>query len=65
MLTLVQTKKAKPVPIILFGTSFWKSLINFDALVEQGTISAQDLDLFHYTDNPQEAWELIRAFYSL
>ena len=65
VLTLVQTKKAKPVPIILFGTSFWKSLINFDALVEQGTISAQDLDLFHYTDNPQEAWELIRAFYSL
>ena len=65
VLTLVQTKKAKPVPIILFGTSFWKSLVNFDALVEQGTISAQDLDLFHYTDNPQEAWELIRAFYSL
>ena len=65
VLTLVQTKKAKPVPIVLFGTRFWKSLINFDALVEQGTISAQDLELFHYIDDPQEAWELIKSFYQL
>ena len=65
VLTLVQTRKAKPVPIVLFGTRFWKSLINFDALVEQGTISEEDLTLFHYTDDPQEAWDLIRAFYKL
>ena len=52
-----------PVPIILFGTQFWKRLINFEFLVEEGTISAENLDLFHYTDDPQEAWELIRAFY--
>ena len=65
VLTLVQTKKAKPVPIVLFGTAYWKRLINFDVLVEEGTISAQDLNLFHYTDEPQEAWDLIRAFYKL
>ena len=65
VLTLVQTNKAKPVPIVLFGTDYWKRLINFDVLVEEGTISAQDLNLFHYTDEPQEAWDLIRAFYKL
>ena len=65
VLTLVQTKKAKPVPIVLFGTDYWKRLINFDVLVEEGTISAQDLNLFHYTDETQEAWDLIRAFYKL
>ena len=65
VLTLVQTKKAKPVPIVLFGTSFWKSLINFDALVEQGTISEHDLKLFCYADQPEEAWAHIQHFYQL
>lgn len=65
VLTLVQTKKTKPVPIVLFGTDYWKRLINFEVLVEEGTISAQDLKLFHYTDDPQEAWGLIQSFYQL
>jgi hypothetical protein len=65
VLTLVQTGKAKPVPIVLFGTEFWKSVVNFEALVEQGTISAADLDLFRYTDDPEEAWGFIKAFYKL
>ena len=65
VLTLVQTRKTKPVPVILFGTEFWKRLIDFDFLVEQGTISAADLGLFHYTDDPQEAWDRIRGFYQL
>ena len=65
MLTLVQTKKSKPVPIVLLGVDYWKRLINFDVLVEEGTISAQDLGLFHYTDDPQEAWDLIKSFYQL
>lgn len=65
VLTLVQTGKAKPVPIVLFGTEFWKSVVNFEALVEQGTISAADLNLFHYTDDPEEAWGFIKAFYKL
>ena len=65
VLTLVQTGKVKPVPIVLFGTAFWKRLIDFGALVEDGTIAPQDVELFRYTDDPTEAWELIRAFYGL
>ncbi|QNP49278.1 LOG family protein [Diaphorobacter aerolatus] len=65
VLTLVQTGKAKALPIILFGSEFWKKLINFDALVEQGTISANDLKLFTYVDDPAEAWKQIKDFYKL
>jgi uncharacterized protein (TIGR00730 family) len=65
VITLVQTQKAKPVPIILFGSDYWKRLINLDVLVEDGTISPQDLDLIQYTDEPEEAWQMIRAFYDL
>jgi uncharacterized protein (TIGR00730 family) len=65
VITLVQTKKAKPVPIVLFGTEYWKRLINMDVLVEEGAISPEDLNLLHYTDDPQEAWDTIRTFYNL
>jgi uncharacterized protein (TIGR00730 family) len=65
VITLVQTQKAKPVPIILFGADYWKRLINLDVLVEDGTISPQDLDLIQYTDSPEEAWQMIRSFYDL
>ena len=65
VITLVQTGKAKPVPIVLFGTDYWKRLFNFDVLVEEGAISPEDLNLFKYTDSPTEAWEIIRAFYNL
>ena len=63
VLTLVQTHKSKPVPVILFGSEFWKKVLNFDALIEEGTISAKDLNLFRYTDDPAEAWALIQQFY--
>jgi uncharacterized protein (TIGR00730 family) len=65
VITLVQTDKAKALPIVLFGSSYWKRLINFDLLIEEGTISPQDLKLFHYVDEPQEAWDIIKAFYQL
>src|SRR5204862_3004297 len=65
VITLVQTKKAKPVPIVLFGTDYWKRLINMDVLVEEGAISAADLELFQFADEPQAAWEIIRGFYRL
>ena len=65
VLTLVQTGKAKPVPIVLFGSSYWKRFINFEMLVEEGTISPADLALFHYVDTAQEAWCLVRDFYQL
>jgi uncharacterized protein (TIGR00730 family) len=65
VITLVQTKKAKPVPIILFGTDYWKRLINFDVLLEEGAISPEDLDLFQYVDEPQAGWDAIKSFYRL
>ncbi|MDF1483834.1 TIGR00730 family Rossman fold protein [Ramlibacter sp. H39-3-26] len=65
VLTLVQTGKARPVPIVLFGVDYWKRLIDFDVLVEEGMVSAADLKLFSYTDNPHEAWSRIQAFYAL
>jgi len=65
MLTLVQCRKAKPVPIILYGSEFWHSLINFSMLADLGTISEQDLDLLRFVDSPQEAWGAISEFYNL
>lgn len=59
-LTLVQTKKIEDKPVILlFGSKFWNSVINFDALVEWGTISPGDLDLFKVIDDVEEAAKLI------
>ena len=65
VLTLVQCKKAKPVPIFLFGSDYWKRLINFDVLVEEGAISPEDLQLFEYVDEPEQAWQGIKRFYNL
>ena len=65
VMTLVQTRKARPVPILLFGTAFWKSLINMDVLLQEGTISPDDLQLFHYVDTPEDAWQAICDFYRL
>ena len=58
-LTLIQTRKVKPIPVLLFGQAFWERIINFEALVEEGTISDKDLDLFVYVETAEEAWELI------
>lgn len=63
VVTLVQTKKAKPVPILLFGTDYWKRLINFEMLVDEGVIAREDLELLHFVDDPLAAWTLIRDFY--
>ena len=65
VLTLVQTTKVKPVPIILFDRAFWQKLFNFDLLIEEGMISPQDVDLFHFVDTPEAAWAIIKDFYSL
>jgi len=65
VITLVQCKKAKPVPIVLFGSAYWKRLFDLSLLVEEGTISPDDLKLFVYVDEPQAAWEHIQRFYAL
>ena len=64
-LTLIQTKKAERVPVILYDKAFWQRLINFDMLVEEGLISADDVDLIQYADSPEQAWQLILDFYQL
>ncbi len=65
VLTLVQTKKAKRVPIVLFGSAFWGPLLNFDLLIEEGMISPEDVELMNVVDTVEDAWEVIRAFYRL
>ena len=65
VITLVQCKKAKPVPIVLFGSAYWKRLLDLDLLVEEGTISPEDLQLFVLVDDPQLAWDHIVKFYGL
>jgi uncharacterized protein (TIGR00730 family) len=58
-LTLIQTRKVQPIPVLLFGKTFWERIVNFEALVEEGTISPEDLDLFVFAETAEEAWELI------
>lgn len=58
-LTLIQTKKIKPIPVLIFGRDFWERIINFEALVEEGTISPEDIRLFQYVETAEEAWEII------
>jgi uncharacterized protein (TIGR00730 family) len=65
VITLVQTRKAKAVPIVLFGSDYWKKLLNFDVLLDEGAISPEDLSLFSYADDPATAWEAVRSFYHL
>jgi len=62
-LTLVQTRKVAPLPVILFGRKFWDRVVDFDALVDEGVIAEDDRLLFHYAETAQEAWDLIAAFH--
>ena len=62
-LTLVQTHKIAPMPILLFGREFWERLINWDVFVERGLISPGDLKLFTYCETPEQGWEAIVKFY--
>ena len=56
LLTLVQTSKATPRPIVLFGREFWEGAVNFPMLVEHGMVDERDLHLFEIVDTPEEAW---------
>ncbi|MBK7930798.1 MAG: TIGR00730 family Rossman fold protein [Bryobacterales bacterium] len=61
LLTLAQTHKLmKKIVIVLYGTAFWKEVLNFDALVKHGMISPSDLDLFQFADDPKEAMAILR-----
>ena len=57
LLTLSQTGKGHKMPVVLYDRNFWTRIINFEALAETGVISAGDLGLFEFADDPEEAWE--------
>lgn len=59
LLTLIQTQKVKPLPILFFGREFWERVINFEALVDEGVIAPADLDLFTFVETAEEAWETV------
>jgi len=62
ILTLAQTRKLEPpIPVLLYGSAYWREIINFDALVRHGMIGAADLQLFQYADEPQAAFDMLRA----
>ncbi len=61
ILTLIQTKKVSQFPIILFGSEFWKSLINFEQLLDWGLINPEDLDLFKMFDDVNEASQYLKS----
>ena len=64
LLTLVQTKKVKPLPILLFGREFWDRVVDFQALVEEGVIAPSDLDLFTFCETAEEAWDCVCRHYA-
>ena len=60
-LTLIQTKRMKEMPILLFGKEFWTRIIDFDALSDAGTISPKDIELFQFVETAAEAWEILQS----
>jgi len=63
VLTLIQTGKSRPRPILLFGADFWKRLINFDLLIETGMIAADDVHLFKFVETAEEGWAALKGAY--
>jgi uncharacterized protein (TIGR00730 family) len=63
LLTLIQTGKVRPLPILLFGKDYWNRVVNFEAMVEEGVIAPHDLDLIHWTEDAHEAWDYVTGYY--
>jgi uncharacterized protein (TIGR00730 family) len=62
-LTLIQTGRMEKIPLILFGEKFWRSIINFDALADFGTIAPDDIKLLNFVETADEAWAIVEAHY--
>ena len=65
VLTLIQTKKVVPIPVILVGKEYWNEMINFDHMVKFGVINEEDMQTIHFSESAQEAWQVIRDWYQL
>ena len=65
LLTLIQTGKVRPMPVLLFGRDYWNRVVNFEALVEEGVISPHDLDLITWCETAEEAWDAVCAEYDV
>src|SRR3954452_4025236 len=63
LLTLVQTGKVRPLPILLFGRDYWNRVVNFQAMVDEGVIAPHDLDLLHWSEDAAEAWDFVTRYY--
>jgi hypothetical protein len=62
ILTLVQTQKmAKKITVIIYGSSYWNSIINMQALADKGVIAPEDIDLFHFADTPEQAFAILKT----
>lgn len=63
-LTLMQQKKIEHIPLVLMGREYWEKIINFEAMVDEGVIGPQDLNLFHYAQSAQEAYDIVMRYYN-
>jgi uncharacterized protein (TIGR00730 family) len=63
LLTLIQTGKIDPIPVLFYGKDFWKRVVNFEALCEEGVISPRDLNLFHFVETAEEGWQIVQDFW--
>lgn len=63
--TLIQTKRMAPIPLILFGREFWHRIIDFDSLAEFGTIAPDDVKLLSFVETADEAWDIIARRYEI
>jgi uncharacterized protein (TIGR00730 family) len=59
VLCLIQTRKIRPMPVLLFGRAYWERIIDFQAMVEEGVIEPRDVDIFSYVESAEEAWGIL------
>lgn len=63
LLTLIQTGKVDPIPVLFYGKEFWNRVVNFEALCDEGVISPRDLNLLRFCETAEEGWEIVQDFW--
>jgi predicted Rossmann-fold nucleotide-binding protein len=63
LLTLIQTGKVSPIPVLMYGREFWERVVNFEALAEEGVIALKDLEVFRFVETAQEGWDYVRQWW--